>query len=629
MDTPPEQPRVAAHPRAVASRSRWRIGAIVVGGVLAAVLLVVAAFPWGLAKGMVERRLTARFGRPVTIASLDRLDGFGFSPVLAVRGLTIPQPSWAGSGDFIRLAEGRARLPLLPLLIGRVEPRDIVLHGLRLALVRRADGITNWSRPGSTGGGGVGSAMSGLTISDATLIYRDALRDRQAAVRVAADPAHGVRVAGSGSVAGNAVTLALTGPALDRKKPWPFTATIGGAALAMTARGTMDRPLDPDATTFDLTARADDLKLIDAVIEAGLIGTQRVDLAAHVRRDRGRWIVTALNGSVGGSRIAGEVTTEATGDRHRITGRLVASELAFEDFASSAGLAKAAAERASIGERLVPDLRINLAHLAHTDGRVDFRIDRLVSRSGSSPLRAMRGSLSLDHQVLVVAPFTLDLAQGAITGTARIVQDGQRVPTATFDLKLTGSSIPALAGGGGSVTGTVTARARLTGAGGSVREAVGNSDGRIGFVARDGILPAKLAAELGFNAGGAFVASDDDQAGLRCVVVPLTVRHGRGTIDPAMIVDTSQSQLTGHGTISFPSEAMAITVTGAPKHGAVLRLPGSATIGGTIREPQVTVAPGTKSIGNILKAIGRAITGRQEPVATNADCDALTRAALR
>src|SRR3546814_5336542 len=59
-----------------------------------------------------------------------------------------------------------------------------------------------------------------------------------------------------------------------------------GTALAMTAKGTMARALDTGQMAFTMTARADDLKLVDAVIEAGLFGTQPVNLAAHVERDR-------------------------------------------------------------------------------------------------------------------------------------------------------------------------------------------------------------------------------------------------------------------------------------------------------------------------------------------------------
>ena len=42
----------------------------------------------------------------------------------------------------------------------------------------------------------------------------------------------------------------------------------------------MDAPLDTDHMTLAMTARAGDLKLIDAVIEAGLFGTQAVRMSA-------------------------------------------------------------------------------------------------------------------------------------------------------------------------------------------------------------------------------------------------------------------------------------------------------------------------------------------------------------
>jgi hypothetical protein len=189
---------------------------------------------------------------------------------------------------------------------------------------------------------------------------------------------------------------------------------------------------------------------------------------------------------------------------------------------------------------------------------------------------------------------------------------------------LRGSSIAAIAGGGDSdVDGRVDGRIRLTGRGSTIREAVGRSTGTIGIVARDGALPAKLAAMLGFDVGKSFFTDDDARATLRCAVVRLDVRDGHGAISP-MIVDTSRSQTRGVGSVSFPSESLAITLTGAPKGGSVLRLPGSIAMTGRIREPQVTVPREVKSFGNILKGLGRAITGRQGPEASDANCAGLS-----
>jgi len=95
------------------------------------------------------------------------------------------------------------------------------------------------------------------------------------------------------------------------------------------------------------------------------------------------------------------------------------------------------------------------------------------------------------------------------------------------------------------------------------------------------------------------------------------------------IIDTTRSQSTGSGTITFPAETVALEMTGYPKGRVVLRLPGAMRIGGTIKQPDVVIPHEVKSIGNIFKAIGRALHGDQGPLATDADCVGLAKRALQ
>ena len=168
----------------------------------------------------------------------------------------------------------------------------------------------------------------------------------------------------------------------------------------------------------------------------------------------------------------------------------------------------------------------------------------------------------------------------------------------------------------------------LVGRGETIRTAVGAADGRIGVVARDGALPERIADAIGFDAGRALFAGSENRAGLRCVVFAAQVRGGRGRVAP-LIVDTTQSRLDGGGTIAFPAEAVSLRLTGAPKRGSVLRLPGAAYLTGTLVEPKLVIPPELKSAGNVFKALGRAITGRQGPVAQDADCAGLAARVLR
>ena len=607
------------------------IGGYVFAALLVLGFLVLAAFPIGILRTAVERRLSDRFARPVTIGSIERRERFSLTPTITIQRVRVPQARWAGTGDLAAIERVTLRLPLLPLLHGRFEPRAVDVTGAHVVLVRGADGRENWHGQRADTKSRHTPVITQLRIADSTIVYRDAKQDRAFTLSLTSDAAHGVQATGSGVVRGAPVAVSVVAPAVERAagRPWPFRARITGGALALDAKGTMAAPLDTDRMTLDVTARADDLKRLDAIIEVGLFGTQPVRLTAHVEHDAPRWHVTHLTGTIGRSRIAGHADVDKHEGRTKLDGAIVATQLDFGDLMSDSGKVEAAAEQRAIGPRLVPDTRINLAKIRHTDGVFQFRIDRIINAEGSSSMTRARGTLTLDDQRLTVSPLTIGLRQGAIGGRAVIDQRGEvPVPRVTLDLRLTGSSIAALTGAGGPVTGQVAARVRLAGRGSTIREAVGHADGRIGVAARNGSLPARIADALGFDVGRAVLAGGTQRASLRCVIVGLGVRHGLGRTD-LFVLDTSQSRMTGTGTVRFPDEALAIRLTGAPKQGEVLRLPGSATLAGTIRQPVITVPREVKSAGNIFKAIGRAITGHQGLTATDADCAGLAERVLR
>lgn len=608
-------------------RRHW--GRIAIGVLIALpliLLLVLAVFPWGILRGAVTREATARFGRPVTIGSVHRVDGIGFHPVIAVEDLQIPQAAWAGQGDFARLARAEIRFSVWPLLRGDFVPEDIRVSGLRLALVRDKQGRTNWSRPGEPQGGGSSSDLQGLVVTDGVVSYRDAKEDREAVVRIAADPDHGLSAEGQGRIRGAPVALRFTGAPV-RPGPWPFKAVITGDRLTMNARGTMDRPLDTDAMTLDLTARADDLKRIDAVIEAGLFQTRPVQLSAHVRHDNPRWTITNLKGRIGRSDLAGQLTVDKKGGRTLLDGEVTAGQLDFDDLSSAQGRAEAAALERRIGPRLVPNTRIDIGKIDTTDGTIRFKVGRVISAQGPSPITGLAGRMTMDHQRLTIDDIRMSLREGVVRGQAVIDQRGGRpVPQLALNLRLSGANVLSLSGQT-EITGQVAAHARLTGSGETVRDAIGRSNGRIGLVVANGTLPDRYAVALGFDAGAAFMG-DSGRASLRCMILGVDMKRGTGRADP-LIVDTSRSRLEGTGTVTFPEERLALRLTGVAKQGATLQLAGAATVTGTLQKPDLVIPREVRSVGNIFKSIGRAITGDSGPKAQNAPCGALARQVLR
>ena len=331
---------------------------LIAGGVVALIavaLIVLAMMPWGAFKPSIERGLSERFGRPVTIGAVKRVDSFSFTPTVEIHALRVPQAEWAGSGDLARIERVRVRFSAFQLLFGHFRPGVIEVDGAHLVLVRDRDRRNNWAKPGEAGSGGSPLALKGLRIANSMILYRDAFQDRSFAAKISADPATGVTIKGNGKVRGEPVTIAAHGPAIEQAagKPWRFHAAIDGAALSMAVNGVADGPLDLSHMTLDVTARADDLKFVDAIIEAGLFGTKPVQLSAHVRRDGTAWKVSGVKGRIGSSDIAGHVDVDKVDGRTKLKGEVSSNALNFDDFASRAGSAAAAVKRQEIGPRIV------------------------------------------------------------------------------------------------------------------------------------------------------------------------------------------------------------------------------------------------------------------------------------
>ncbi len=592
-------------------------------------LLVLAMFPWGAFKGRAEQALADRVGAPVTIGAIERRDFFSFSPALDVRDIRIAQPGWAGKGELLRVERASLRLPVLPILIGRIAPEPISIENGRATLIRAKDGRTNWDRGQGKrrGGGGGGGGLEELIVRNLIVDYRDAKRDRRAVVRVDSD-ANGFRAVGDGALADEPVKIAFNGEAIAKRTAWPFTASIAGPTTQIRLKGTMAAPLDARNMRFDIDARGNDLLDVDRVIEAGLLGTQPVALNGTVERTGEVWRIEKLAGTIGRSRLSSATATvDKSGKRPKIDGTLRLAALDFKDLSNAQGIAKGAAIRAQLGPRVVPGTRIDLKSVSDVDGVLRVRVDRLIGES-AGPFRRAAGTLTLDDAWLTVEPFEMGLVRGVLNGRVVIDQRGGKpLPTLTLDLKLDGSTIGTLAGSD-AIDAPLRGSVRLSGQGETVRAAVGRSTGSVALVSGQGRIPAKLASFLGLDVGRGVFADKQDVASLRCLIVRMDVARGTARMNP-LVIDTSRSQSRVSGTINLATEGLSLSMMGSPKKDSILRLSEPVPIGGTIKAPSPRVPGEKKGVGTVLKMLGDAIAGDRPPLASDADCGGLAAKAMR
>lgn len=628
---------------------RWAVGSLILLFAIALMgTLFVAAFPVRLFAPMLERRLSEAVGAPVSIGAIERDSWFSFTPEIAARDVRIRQPAWAGPGDLLRVEAARVKVPTLKVLSGRGFAIDALrISGLEANLVRDRAGRSNWSRstpevekqPSRT-------SLSDLVVENSRFTLRDAKRELVLAGTVAANARDGVALEAKGSFRGTPATLTAHGAAVigvDPSAPWPLSARLKAPILDLTAKGSMAGPLNASSMSLDVAAKGSDLKHLDTIIEAGLFGTQPIDLSATVRREGSDWFVDKLAGGIGRSRLAGAATVLKRDGRTKIDATIRASQFDFDSLADNAGLAAAKALRARIGPRVIPNTRINLSKMGPTDGVIRFRADRLLFR-GDSVFRSLAGTIRLDHRDLRIENIVAGMAAGSLTGTLR-VDSRAATPVLSTDLHFKGATLQQLIGAPDDVSGPVHGRVRLTGRGDTIRAALAHANGKAALISTSGSIRKMIAYVLGQDLSGAIgqaIGKHDRTVPLRCLIADFHAKDGVLTPMP-LIIDTGVSIGEGKGRIVLDGERIDMTLTGRTRGKGILRITDPIRVGGTLTRPAITVAgliPSEKpKAKGVVKALGRSIGSAlglrkdapqpQRASAESIDCGTLAANALR
>ncbi|CAN5173558.1 AsmA family protein [soil metagenome] len=623
---------------------RWVGGGL--GGVALIAVVGVGAFPVNSARGFIEGRLSSAVHAPVHIGSITRDRWFSFTPTIALRDVSVAQPDWVGPGDFVRIASAEVRVPVLALVTGGFRPERIHVDGLAVALVRNTEGRSNWApdKNKPSDGGSARPSLSDLKLTNARFSLRDDKRGLVIAGPIQVDGKSGLHLTGDGEFLGEPAHIEARGgviSGIDPKAPYPFSLTMTSPALHLTSYGSMVSVLDTRHFTAKLSAQAPTLKNLDRVIEAGLFGSQPIDLNGTVRHDGHDWYVDSLSGSMGRSRFTGRATVLKRDGRTKLDATIRASQFDFDDLADKRGLGDAAALRARIGPRMIPDTRINLSKIGKTDGVLRFSADRLLFKK-PSVFRSLSGVLTLDHRRVTVSNVVARLAAGSLTGNV-VVDHRIGAPKLSIDMRFSGATLEAIVGKPDDVSGLVRGRILVSGAGDTVREAMSRASGRVAMVATAGAVKATVANVLGQDLGRTIRQQLRDRQArvpLRCLVANFRADNGVLVPNP-LSIDTGASVGQGEGRIVMNGETIALTLRGSSKNPSLLKIVDPIRIGGTLSSPSISVAgigdAGESKRKGAIRILGRSIKSalgighRERPDAAPAalNCAGLVGAALR
>ncbi|MEH6792273.1 AsmA family protein [Parasphingorhabdus sp.] len=592
------------------------IAAIV--ALLVATMLFLGAVPASMIRSLIIDELRGSSDREVEIGAVTRDGFFSYTPVITVHDVRVAQPSWAGDGDFLMLKSISARVAVLDVIMGTAKPDRVTIDGLVLSLVRSSEGRANWQDDDREPDEKDSSpALTDLDIRNSSFRFTDHKRGLSLEGPVSVDSKNGLRAEASGTFLETPAKMQFVGgtiAGIDPEADYPFDMSLRSPALTLTAKGTMRGVLNTDRFSARLSARAPTLKNLDRIIEAGLFGTQPIDLRAAVRHRGKDWFVEELNGSIGRSKLSGKADILKRDGRTKIAATIRASTLDFDDLADDAGLARAAALTRRTGPRILPNTRINLSKMGPTDGELDFTIDRLLSRR-ETVFRSLKGKLSLDRKIVMISNLDVGLKSGQLTGTVR-VDHRSGAPKLSTDLTLNNASLADLIGNGDIVTARMRGRVRLSGTGDTIREALKKANGKAAMVASGGSVRATVAHVLGQNLGGAveeIISDPKARVPLRCLVANFEASNGILTPAP-LAIDTRTSIGRGEGRINLDGESVSLILRGGAKGKSALRIVDPIKITGTLNNPQVSVAGLGKaedaekpSFGDVLKVATKSI----------------------
>lgn len=327
------------------------------------------------------------------------------------------------------------------------------------------------------------------------------------------------------------------------------------------------------------------------------------DLTASLDIDGHLSTVKITSGTIGDSDIIGDLTIDTSAETPRINADLSSDTLDFDDLGIIFGIPigigdgetanaqqEAARESYNADTRLIPNAAIDFSRLDAVDGEVTY-----TARNVTDSVFTLTGlGLKIDIEGRLVRAESISLAfpKGRLQAYATL--DGSQDPAVTdIEGSLSGVAFSSLAAGP-LLRGHVEGDFKFTVAGNNFRAAAASADGAATLWSTDGEVLALGAEAAGLDLGEALVLltgeSDQEPAftPARCMVAGLDLTSGTAALSP-VVADTRDSVLIADGTIDLSTETLDISVRAEAKDLSWGALVGDIDIGGTLRDPAISV----------------------------------------
>lgn len=583
--------------------NRRRAAIIALATPLLLVAALIALWDWNWLKPMIEARLSSGIGRPVTIGKVSV--ALSRRPLVTLDKVAIANPTTVDGS-----------LALFDAVAARVEPMSFINGPVRIPELTLAHPKGEFKLGGADaarwrfGGDGDKRTMpeiGSLIVIDGDFRLTDPERklDMRLAVRTepAKDGPDRLAITGTGIVDGRPVTAQFLGGALlslgDATKSYPINLELKSGATRLILAGTVERPMDFVGVNLTLTVEGKDLADLYLVTGLPMPTSPPYRLASKVDFADRKITLTDLKGVVGSSDLSGALVIDVSKPQPLVTGSLTSNKVALADLAgfigATPGVANAPTDTPEQKQQrqadaskstLIPDRPISLPRLRAADFQVTYAAKRIESET---PLDNLRADLTIEAGRLALRPLSFGSGNGSITST--ITMDGQgdevRVESDTrfegLDLSRVLNDITDFRG-----EGRVGGRATLKATGNSLAEMLARGDGSLTLFMSGGDVSALLVNMAGLDLARSMfsILGLPSRAPLRCMITEFGLASGVLTAKK-FLLDTTQANILGAGSIDLRSEQVSMRITTEPKVPSIARLPLPIDITGPLKNPSV------------------------------------------
>jgi uncharacterized protein involved in outer membrane biogenesis len=595
-------------------------------GVLAGLLVLLAALqPWWLAP-LANRSLSASAGRPVHFDSMWVTLSASLAPVVHLRGIRIENAPWADARQpLAHLSAARAAFSWRSLHERRPVIELLWLQGGEVDLERRADGLRNW-RLGNPDDRGPGRyKVLAIRGENATVRFRHEALELDLLARASPTSSDG---GGAGASEGGApMSTRLEVRGAWRAHPFEISVTTSDViTFVETGRTARVRGrVSSGAAQLDIDGLLGDIvrdPIVDAhiVLRApslaalpglGAVATKAraVVIEGDLRGEPGRYTLAAAKARWGSTDLAGEVgwsrgqardlvrarlTSESThvADLRALTGPRAAKKIeqAAAPASATARPVAVAASQAASGPvtGVVPEASAARAPPRPLDAELTFTARRLHA-DGMPWLQGASLAATLADGRLAVSRFDVGIGPGRAVGKATM-DIRSHPPHGEIEADVSGVRVESFLPPTASKTmlsGTFQAHAALKGSGDSAAAWLASASGSVSAAVSGGTISSLLDAEMGLQGGKivrSFLAGAEPIA-LRCAAARLELDRGTGRVR-GLVVDSERTRTTGSGTLNLATEVLELVLTPEAKQPGLFVLDRSIRLHGPLRRPK-------------------------------------------